>query len=398
MITVFLLSFLVDAYIWKDLKARNVKSWIKKFHPVFSGIMWLLLIATILLPYRSANADLMPIMWSLYTYLSIYIPKLFFLIFSALGKLPLLWKQKAFDSGTFIGLPVALFICGVMWYGALVTRYDLEVTEIAIESPDVPEAFDGYKIVQFSDAHVGTWGNDTAFVKKIVDKINSLNPDMIVFTGDIVNRYTDEINPFITLFSSLHATDGVFSILGNHDYGDYMDWNSPEEREANNRKLVDIQKSMGWNLLNNESKFIRHETDSILIIGVENWGEPPFKQYGDLRKAYPDLKDDNFKLLLSHNPEHWRREVVKESNIDLMLAGHTHAMQCVIKIGDWRWSPSSWRYNEWGGLFSHENTTGKTMQLYVNIGVGEVAPFRIGAATPEITLITLKSIPKDMSK
>lgn len=224
----------------------------------------------------------------------------------------------------------------------------------------------------------------------MVDTINALSPDLILFTGDIVNRHTSELLPFKQTLSRLKARQGVYSVLGNHDYGDYMDWNFPIDKENNNLQLKNIQKEMGWNMLNNQHTILHQGSDSIVLIGVENWGEPPFSVYGNLKKAYPNLTDSNFKILLTHNPEHWSREVVKISNIDLSLSGHTHGMQLIFQIGDWKWSPAMWKYKQWGGLYEKENTQQKTSKLYVNIGLGEVAlPFRLGA-TPEITLITLK--------
>ncbi len=253
------------------------------------------------------------------------------------------------------------------------------------EFADLPEDFDGYKIVQFSDFHVGTYGSDTAFVSEVVDVMNGLGADAIFFTGDIVNRRTGELTPFVKPLSRLHAPDGVYSILGNHDYGDYCTWESDADKAENLEEMKSLQKEMGWELLNNSTVYLREGADSIALVGVENWGEPPFKAYGDLDKAYPNQSDSVFKILLTHNPMHWVERISGNDtvNIDLALSGHTHAMQ--MQIGGW--SPSKWRYPTWGGLYGDESGAHK---LYVNIGLGTVAiPARIGA-TPEITLITLK--------
>lgn len=217
-------------------------------------------------------------------------------------------------------------------------------------------------------------------------EINAQHADLVVVTGDIVNRKTDEINPFIPTLRQIKAKDGVISILGNHDYGDYYKWSSAADKKANLDRLVSIQRdSLGWTLLLNEHIFLRQGGDSIAVIGVENWGEPPFPTYGDLGKAYPDVNDSRFKLLLTHNPKHWESIVSKQSNIDLTLSGHTHAMQMMLSVAGIKLSPSVWKYQHWQGL---SNEDGK--MLYVNIGTGEVGiPMRIGA-TPEITVFTLK--------
>jgi hypothetical protein len=287
-----------------------------------------------------------------------------------------------------------------MWWGAAITRRQIDVVNVEISSPRLPAAFDGYRMVQISDLHVGTWGEDTSFVAELVDSVNAQHPDIILFTGDIVNRESTELAPFLNTLARLHAPDGVYSILGNHDYGDYVDWPSAADKRDNLQLLKNWQRQIGWKLLNNQRTQIVHDNDTIQLIGVENWGEPPFHQYGHLIDAYPlstdslqHLNDDRFKILLTHNPEHWRQEVRRISNIDLSLSGHTHAMQFELKFGNWRWSPSAWKYDQWGGLYDYINAKGEKLQIYVNIGAGEVGiPSRIGA-TPELTVITLRKAP-----
>ena len=207
----------------------------------------------------------------------------------------------------------------------------------------------------------------------------------MLFTGDIVNRRTDELLPQVKPLSRLKAADGVYSILGNHDYGDYKKWPSAEMKSENMDMMYRLQRDMGWNLMNNRSEYIRRGNDSIALIGVENWGDPPFTVYGDLDKAYPMQSDSTFKILMTHNPAHWSEKIADNDtvNIALSLSGHTHAMQC--QIGSW--SPAEWRYDNWGGLYDDLSSRHK---LYVNIGLGTVAlPARIGA-TPEITVLTLR--------
>lgn len=386
----FIVNFCADFIIWRDVKRSFKNRWQTKAVIALLLSIWALLIIAVLSPRRDAGADLQPIMWMLYTFLSLFIPKLLYALFSLLSRVSLFWRAKHLSVLKYIGGVLAIVSFVAIWWGALVTRNDIEVTRQTVKFENLPKSFDDYKIVHISDIHAGTWGTDTAFLSNMVDTVNALNPDLVLFTGDIVNRNTKEIYPFVNALSRLKAKQGVYSVLGNHDYGDYMDWSSAIERERNNRELIDVQNKMGWRMLNNEHCWVRKDNDSIAIIGVENWGEPPFSVYGDLRKAYSNLNDENFKVLLTHNPEHWKREVSEISNIDLSLSGHTHGMQFVLQFGDWKWSPAEWKYKEWGGLYTKENPEGKELKLYVNIGLGEVAlPFRLGA-TPEVTLITLK--------
>lgn len=188
-------------------------------------------------------------------------------------------------------------------------------------------------------------------MRNFVDEINRQNADLVVFTGDVVNRHTDEIKPFIPVLKQLKAKNGVVTILGNHDYGDYYNWDTSADKVHNMQELVDIQtKALGWRLLRNEHMYLHLDNDSIAIIGVENWGEPPFPTYGDLDKSYPNCNDDKFKLLLSHNPKHWDMIVSHQTNIDLTLSGHTHAMQMMLNIDGIKLSPASMKYEHWAGL------------------------------------------------
>lgn len=401
MIIVFIFTLLVDSYILWDIISycRRRKRLCIGLHIALS-ILFLGLVITIACWHGdSENKSIIPLMWMLYVYASVYIPKLVYCICSGIGRLfKSTRKGRKINYGIYIGAPVSLIVFIFMWWGTLFTRNEIVVENVNIVSDKVPSAFDGYRIVQFSDAHVGTWGNDTAFVSRLVDRINSMKPELIVFTGDVVNRETSEMEPFLRILSRLHARDGVYSVLGNHDYGDYMEWKFASERDSNNALMAMWQKQIGWNLINNDRRYITHNGDSIVLIGVENWGEPPFHQYGRLTDAYPlsrdsvyNLNDERFKILLSHNPEHWNREVSKITNVDLTLSGHTHAMQMVFDIFGYEWSPSKWRYPQWKGLYERKNEAGDITRLYVNIGCGEVGiPARFGVAYPELTQITLK--------
>jgi len=379
-----ILNLLVDLYIWRRLKTTG--------HTIPARAYGWSIIAMILYagfiiaaPKRGGDNDLLlAVMWLLFGYLSIYVPKYLITIFSLLGSIPKIFKRSRIKGMTTAGIIAGCLVFAAMWWGALVNRFNIDVKNVSVDIPELPTAFNGFKIAQISDLHVGTFGTDTTFVSRLVDKVNSLNPDLIVFTGDIVNRTTTELPPFLKPLSRLSAPAGVISILGNHDYGDYHSWPSAEARDENNELLAKLQRSIGWKLLKDSHAIIHAGGDSIAVIGVENVGDKPFPVYGSIDRAYPDTSDSTVKLLLSHNPAHWVDEIADNPrhNIALTLAGHTHAMQIEI-LG---LSPAIFRYKTWGGLYSDNDSIHK---LYVNIGAGTVGfPARIGA-TPEITLVTL---------
>lgn len=388
LVPVLLLTLLncgIDFYIYRILLRRCAdKLWSRI--QLWSAVFFLAaMIVLICLPKRQGDEQpFLVLMWSLYTYLSIYASKILFVLFDILAKLPSLWHRSRWKPLTFTGVILAAICFAAFWWGALVNRFNIDVKEVEFASPEVPSAFDGFRIVQLSDLHVGTYGHDAAFLTRLVERVNAQHPDMVVFTGDIVNRRSRELEPFIDVLGGIKAPYGVWSILGNHDYGDYYQWTSDSAKAHNLQQLCDMQARMNWKLLRNSSVPIIRQADTIMLIGVENVGDPPFKTYGNLPIAYPTLSDPKFKLLLSHNPSHWTSRISghSEINIPLTLSGHTHAMQ--MSAG--RLSPAALRYDTWGGMYYD----GDGHNLYVNIGTGTVAlPARIGA-TPEITVITLR--------
>lgn len=377
---------LADLYIRQVLLRRcRSEKWARYF-TIISCIIYVLLIATLCLPRRNgADSQLTLIMWVFFGALTLYLPKLLFILFDAAGSLPRLWHGKRWRFFPWIGMVASVFLLVDMWCGALITRFEINVVPHEIFIRDLPKEFDGYRFAQISDLHVGTYGNDTTFVSRLVEEVNNLGVDAVMFTGDIVNRRSDELAPFVSTFAGLHAPDGVFAILGNHDYGDYCDWPDQEAKAANMEELYGYYRDMGWRLLRNESVSLRRGNDSIALIGVENIGDPPFKVYGSLRDAYPALNDSVVKLLLTHNPAHWNMEIADNDSVNmaLSLSGHTHAMQMEL----FGWSPAALRYPYWGGLYEDKS---KQHQLYVNIGIGAVGlPMRMGTP-PEVTLFTLR--------
>ncbi|MDE5774387.1 MAG: metallophosphoesterase [Muribaculaceae bacterium] len=398
-VVIGIVSILIDIFIFFDIKRRCPgRTKLRYAYAISSVCCWIMIAVAILMPYRSSTQSITWIMWILFTYITIYASKTVYLICSLAGYIPLLWRSRRLASAKWIGVPLSIIVFCLLWWGALVTRRQINIVNVTYVSDRLPEAFDGYKIVQISDLHLGTWGEETRFISAFVDSVNAQHPDLILFTGDIVNRQTTEMAPFLSTLTRLKARDGVYSVLGNHDYGDYINWDTAQEKAENMTLMKAWQRQIGWRMLNNETVDIINGGDTIKLIGVENWGEPPFRQYGHLTDAYSisrdsvcNLMDRRFKILMTHNPEHWRRESSEISNINLTLSGHTHAMQMAIEIGSFRWSPAVLKYEEWGGLYRRNNRNGEPVDIYVNVGAGEVGmPFRLGAAKPEITVITLR--------
>lgn len=259
-------------------------------------------------------------------------------------------------------------------------KQHFQIREVTITYKDLPDAFDGYRILQLSDIHSGSWTRNGKAIQKAVDMVNAEQADLVVFTGDIVNNIATELDEFIPILSQIKGKDGVYSVLGNHDYSPYIKWNTKAEQQTNLDSLLAKEARMGWQVLNNEHTIIHRGHDSIALVGVENSGNPPFPNYGDLPKALKGT-DGIFKVLLSHDPTHWRREVLPESDVQLMLSGHTHEMQFSI----FGFSPAKFVYPEHNGLYREGNQA-----LFVNVGLGYLMfPMRLGA-WPEITVITLK--------
>ena len=283
-----------------------------------------------------------------------------------------------------IALGLASIPFASLLYGMYRGKYNYKVLSYNLEFEDLPDAFDGFKITQISDIHSGSFDNQTK-VQYGVDLVNQQKSDLVLFTGDLVNNRADEIKPWIKIFNKIKAEFGVFSILGNHDYGDYMRWESPAAKRKNMKDLYDAHNEMGWDLLLNESRFIEKDGDRLAIIGVENWGSG-FKKAGDLNTALNKVSEKDFKILLTHDPSHWEAQVIPHPfKIHLTLCGHTHGMQFGIEIpGIIKWSPAKWRYKQWAGVYSEKN-----QYLNVNRGFGYLAyPGRVGM-WPEVSVITL---------
>lgn len=375
-------NIITDWYFYKRAIMRffNYK-WLKITHWSISAIFVAL---NLFIAYKFTSPNTDPTsntyIWTMLFYFIAYLPKVLFI---GISWPELFLKKTKFFSyaGLFLGILASL--CYI--WGAAFGRFDFAVNRVDIPSDHLPKTFKGYKIVQFSDTHLGNFGHSDRIVRELVERINAEHPDLIVFTGDLVNTRAHEIDRFAPLLMQLKAKDGVYSILGNHDYGDYVYWKNEQDHKSDFDTLLSKQQQLGWKLLRNETQFITREGDSIQITGVENWGEPPFHQYGDLAKATRDVHFNGFKLLLSHNPEHWRQIVVPGYDFDLTLSGHTHAMQMAINLFGERFSPAVMKYRNWGGLYTQNNKS-----IYVNEGIGYVLyPMRLGSG-PEISVLTLR--------
>jgi predicted MPP superfamily phosphohydrolase len=274
---------------------------------------------------------------------------------------------------------------GAMTYGIISGAHDYRVRRTSIKLPNLPKEFDGIKIAQLSDIHTGSFFNKTA-VKGGVDMLLKEKPDVIFFTGDLVNNESTEVKNYIDVFDKLKAPHGVFSVTGNHDYGDYHSWSSQEAKQKNFKELMEAHRIMGFDLLMNEHRFLEINGEKIAIIGNENWGGGRFAKYGRLDKAHSGTEEAPVKILLSHDPSHWDAQVRPlYPDIDLMLSGHTHGFQFGVEIGNIKWSPSQYAYKQWAGLHQEGSQF-----LYVNRGYGYLGyPGRIGMP-PEITIIELK--------
>jgi len=272
-------------------------------------------------------------------------------------------------------------------YGVARGRFNFRIMEEELSFSNLPKGADGLKVVQISDIHIGSFFNNYNSLLPAIKYINEIEPDIILFTGDMVNNYADELEGWLEHIGSLKAKMGKYSILGNHDYGDYVRWPSEQLKTENIEKLKKYHADMGFRLLLNEKVDIEISGgESFELIGVENWGAGGFSKYGDLKKAMENTDAKKFQLLLSHDPSHWDAEVIKDTEIDLTLSGHTHGMQFGVEIpGIIKWSPVKYRYPRWAGLYNMEG-----QKLYVNRGLGYIGfPGRVGMA-PEITLFTLK--------
>ena len=368
---VLFVAILADLYIWDNhLRQLGVGWQVLHFLPVT-----ILMVAIIILALRGMNTLLFRIIFIVL--LCVVLPQLILLCFWGAGKI---FTSAASALGT-IGLVVAFCISAASFYGLVWGWRHLVVRQQTITVPDLPKEFDGFRIVQVSDLHLEMFEGQEAFMRSLVDSVNAARPDLIVFTGDLVSRQSREMLPFMDILSQMKAPYGVMSILGNHDYSIYGPFHgSPKAIEHDLDLFKEYQRQIGWDLLLNEHRFIRRDSAQIAVIGVENEGKSGKVRRADLPRAIEGVPDNCFKLLLTHDPWHWRHEVTRTTNIQLTLSGHTHAAH--FRIGDV--SPSRLVYSEWRGLYRKGS-----QQLFISSGIGGMLAFRLGA-WPEINVLTLR--------
>jgi len=403
-----LILLVIDIYTFSGIKqiCRNYSNFKRKSIYTFFWLITFLMIVMVAIYLFFRNSLFDKTNFHLFYYFTggvmlFYVPKFFFILFLLihdifrfigflLGKVSqgcfsFFKRYKSSNWILKIGFIVAIIPFIAFLYAMTYGKYNFKVRQETLSFSNLPKAFDGLKIVQISDLHLGSWANNYAQMEKAIELINQQNPDIVVFTGDIVNNTTDEAFGWESILLKIKAKLAKYSILGNHDYGDYWRWSSDIEKQNNLDSMKSWERKAGFNLLLNQSVILTRDSSKIAIIGVENWGKPPFPKYGNLQKALEGVDTSLFKILLSHDPTHWEAEVIDKTNIGLTLSGHTHAMQIGIDIGNFRWSPIKYRYKKWAGMYQHNN-----QYLYVNIGLGFIGfPGRVGAP-PEITVIELK--------
>jgi uncharacterized protein len=398
---------LIDLYAWKGVNTAlaNHSATIRRmvrfvYWCISIGMLGMLVWTMFSLQDLRAKRDHSYVFSLAAIFLLFFLPKLVIVVFHLLddilhmGRLgwsrmmprPLGHEGEALSRARFLsqlGLILATVPFAAVLYGVTKGRRTFNVSRVRVGSGGLPSAFEGLRIVQISDMHLGSYGNDLAIVRNGVDLINAEQPDLIFFTGDLVNDYADEAEPFIEVISGLKAKLGKFSILGNHDYSDYANWDDAQAKAANLARLKAIHGEMGFRLLLDEHVTIERAGERLGLLGVQNWGRR-FQQYGDLGKAVRGSEGLPYRILLSHDPTHWEEQVLG-TGIDLTLSGHTHGAQFGVKLGHTTYSPAQWVYKHWAGLYNEG-----AQQLYVNRGFGFIGfPGRVGMP-PEITVLELQ--------
>ncbi|WP_172277662.1 metallophosphoesterase [Chryseobacterium sp. LAM-KRS1] len=386
----------LEIYIYQAIRTLTDNSWVKIGYCVLSLAIYGLF-AYELAHFQKADRSSVRIQWMMSLFLIFILPKIFIVLF--------LLIDDIFRTGTYIlgfrnpaenffperrkflslmglglgGVLSALFIDGITF-----GKYRHKVRKVKVKIANLPKNFKGYKVIQISDVHSGSFA-DPSKLEHAIELINEQKPDLVLFTGDMVNNVSEEFKPFIPLFSKITAKDGKFAVLGNHDYGDYVTWTSLDAKKKNLETLIDYEKQAGFDMLRNEHRIIEKDGEKLYILGVENWGLKPFPQFGDLDKAIAGVPESAAKILMSHDPTHFD-SIVKQhpGNVQLTLSGHTHGMQFGLDLKNIKWSPVQYRYPKWADIYESE---GKF--LYVNRGFGVLGyPGRVGVL-PEITLFEL---------
>lgn len=379
-----LFILLIDGVVWYQIKQYLRKKWQLILFCTHTLFFVLSLVAFQLLLSHLKSAEAYFWIGKLLGLLFLcYAPKLIFILFNGIGQIfrkisPVMALWISRSSGILAGLLFLILLYSLTW-----ERYNFKTEVVYVPINHLPDTFRDFRIVQLSDLHLGSLGESYKGIDKLVREVNDLHPDLIVFTGDMVNNFANEMLHWIPILKELKAPLGKYAVTGNHDYGDYTHWPDQEAKQLNLRDFFRNMQDMGFHMLNNGHIPLVIGQDTLWLAGVENWGNPPFPRYGNLSGALAHLRQDQPVILLSHDPSHWRTEVI-HNNIPLTLSGHTHAMQLGVKIGQWKWSPAQYLYPEYDGLYNAGH-----QYLHVNRGQGFVGyPGRIGLR-PVITEIIL---------
>jgi uncharacterized protein len=386
LIALLIMIAIPDIYFYFKLKDRNARPIYIILHlipPLFFTCLFIYMKFGL---ERLQNFRIVAgIMWMYFFFMLIYVPKVIHMIFYFLDFIYIkIFKHDNvyFDITRVI---VSIIAVIVLLIGAYITPRNFEVVNVQIAIPNLPPAFNGYKIVLISDIHLGSWNKKFNKLKPVIELVNKQNPDIIVFAGDMVNNFASEAQGWQPYFKELKAKNGEYAILGNHDYGDYTDWKYYKDRMENRRLIRQYIRNFGFRLLLNENVYLRKGKDSLLLVGVENWGKTKQWRYSDLNKALKGSIPNTPKILISHDPTQFDAEIAGQKDIVLTLSGHTHAAQLGIKIGHRLFSPASLVFKYWAGLYKVNN-----QYIYVNRGIGYIGlPMHIGVR-PEITAIVLK--------
>lgn len=411
LLIIVLVLFLVDLYTWQGIR-HLIQGWNPVYQRNVKWIFWGLFVLNAFLivlfnVFRTSFPDGYFRAVAVFVTMQ-FLPKLFWVVFLLLDDVLRLFRwlgelifSQAADAGqsgkTQSGISRLDFLVksgfalsagsfALANYGIIRGAHHYKINRVDVPIPNLPEELKGLKIVQISDIHSGSfWSREG--VERGVEMILKEEADLILFTGDLVNDLAVEMQDWMDVFRRIQAPMGVYSVLGNHDYGDYVSWNSQEDKQRNFEQMIDTHAKLGWRLLMNEHLVPEQTGGKLAILGIENWSaKGRFPKYGKLNQAYQGAEEVPVKILLSHDPSHWKAEVLKDyNNIQLTLSGHTHGFQFGIETGGWKWSPVKYMYPEWAGLYSQGN-----QHLYVNRGFGYIGyPGRLGIR-PEITVIRLR--------
>ena len=386
----------LEVYIYQAIRTLTDNSWIRIGYWVISLAVYAIF-AYEVTHYQRSDKSMVRAQIMISLFLIFILPKIFVVLFLLIDDIVRIGgyligfakpaenffpERRKFLSLVGLGMSgvlSALFIDGITF-----GKYRHKVRRVRVNFTNLPKVFKGYKIIQISDVHSGSF-SDPGKLQHAIDLINEQKPDLVLFTGDMVNNVAEEFKPFIPLFSKIKAKDGKLAVLGNHDYGDYVNWESPKAKKDNLDTLIDYEKQAGFDMLRNEHRVIEKDGEKLYILGVENWGLKPFPQFGKIDDALKGVPENATKILMSHDPTHFDYVVKKHpGNIHLTLSGHTHGMQFGLDLKNVKWSPVQYRYPKWADLYESE---GKL--LYVNRGFGVLGyPGRVGVL-PEITLFEL---------